>query len=245
MLKRAVIWRLIRTNPTNGIDRPRLNQPEMNILTEPEIDRLLAAYDQLAIAGGETEYEWWQLAKSIVITALGTGMRRGELLGLKWRNVNLLERVIHVREAHVRGHMTTPKSRASRRTVELGPHTQTTLEQRWQTTRWRAENDYVFCHPHLGSPLDPGKLARSYMRPALAAAGIEKPFRPFHDLRHTSLTHTAAAGNPHIYVQARAGHAQASITERYLHATQTHFPDAVERSEQRIFGQPKRTTPPW
>lgn len=240
MLKRAVVWRLIRTNPADGIDRPRLHQPEMNILTETEIARLLAAYDQLAAAANDDdEREWWQFAKSIVIAALGTGMRRGELLGLKWGSVNLLEGVIHVREAHVRGQTTTPKSRASRRTLELGPHTQAALEQRWQATRWRSESDYVFCHPHLGTPLDPSKIARTYLKGALEAAGITKIFRPFHDLRHTSLTHTAAAGNPHIYIQARAGHAQASITERYLHATQTQFPDAVERSEKRIFGVSK------
>jgi hypothetical protein len=121
--------------------------------------------------------------------------------------------------------------------------TSPTLEHRWATIRWQGDQDYVFCHPQLGTPLDPSKLARTYMKQALTEAGITKPFRPFHDLRHTSLTHTAAAGNPTIYVQARAGHAHASITERYLHATQTQFPDAVERSEQRIFGQPTRRTP--
>jgi len=240
MLKRAVIWRLIRTNPTDGIDRPRLNQPEMNILTEPEIARLLAAYDQMADAADDHERDWWQLAKSIVITALGTGMRRGELLGLRWGAVNLLDGVIQVREAHVRGQTTTPKSRASRRTLELGPRTQATLEERWQAARWRCDENYVFSHPQLGTPLDPSKLARHYFKRALEVAGITKPFRPFHDLRHTSLTHAAAAGNPTIYVQARAGHAQASITERYLHASQTQFPDAARRSEQRLFGDTPR-----
>jgi len=79
-------------------------------------------------------------------------------------------------------------------------------------------------------------LAKRYLRPALARAGIGRPFRPFHDLRHTSLTHAAAAGNPQIYVQARAGHSQGSITERYMHAAQVLFPGAAERSEARMFG---------
>ena len=56
------------------------------------------------------------------------------------------------------------------------------------------------------------------MRPALARAKITKPFRPWHDLRHTSLTHEAAAGNLQAYVQLKAGHSQGSITERYIHA---------------------------
>src|SRR4029079_4181067 len=60
-------------------------------------------------------------------------------------------------------------------------------------------------------------------------------FRVWHDLRHTSLTHEAAAGNPQAYVQMKAGHSQASITERYIHAAQVLFPGAADRAESRIF----------
>ena len=66
-------------------------------------------------------------------------------------------------------------------------------------------------------------------------AGIEKPFRPFHDLRHTALTHEAAAGNPMTYVQLKAGHSQSAITERYIHAAQVLFPGAAALGEARIF----------
>jgi len=72
------------------------------------------------------------------------------------------------------------------------------------------------------------------MRPALKRAGITKPFRTRHGLRHTALTHEAAV-NPQAYVQMRAGHAQGSITERYIHAAQIAFPGAVEAGEGRIF----------
>jgi integrase len=82
----------------------------------------------------------------------------------------------------------------------------------------------------------PTPLATSALRPALKAAGITKPFRPWHDLRHTALTHEAAAGNPHAYVQAKAGHSQSTITDRYIHAAQVLFPGAVERAEARMFG---------
>jgi integrase len=93
----------------------------------------------------------------------------------------------------------------------------------------------VFCHPQIGAPLDPSKVARCYMRPALRRAGITKPFRPFHDLRHTALTHEAAAGNPMAYVQQKAGHSQSAITERYIHAAQVLFPGAAARGEGRMF----------
>jgi len=160
-------------------------------------------------------------------------MRRGELIGLRWRAINLLEAKIEVREAYVRGRFTTPKSKASRHVVELGPRTLAVLEEIRRRTAYRADDDLVFGHPTKGTPVDTSKLAKRYLKPALARAGIEKPFRPFHDLRHTSLTHAAAAGNPHIYVQARAGHSQGSITERYMHAAQVLFPGAAARSEER------------
>jgi integrase len=95
----------------------------------------------------------------------------------------------------------------------------------------------VFAHPALGTPLDPTKLTRDYVKAALAHAKIEKPgLQPWHGLRHTALTNDAAVGKPNAYVQAKAGHSQFSITERYIHAAQTTFPGAVERSEARMFG---------
>jgi integrase len=237
MLRRAVVWRLIRANPVSSIDRPSLAQPEMSVLTETEIARLANAYDELIAEASEPERQWWALGKAIVLTALGTALRRGELVGLRWRAVNLLEAKVEVRETYVRGRFTTPKSRASRRVVELGRRTLAVLEEQWQRTSYRADDDLVFGHPTKGTPLETGTLAKRYLKPALARAGIEKPFRPFHDLRHTSLTHAAAAGNPQIYVQARAGHSQGSITERYMHAAQVLFPGAAERSETRMFGE--------
>lgn len=238
MFRRAIVWRLIRTNPIASIDRPRMEQPEMSVLSEAEIARLSVAYDELAGEAAERERAWWLLAKAIVVTALGTALRRGELIGLRWRAVNLLDGKIEVREAFVRGQFTTPKSRASRRVVELGPRTLAVFEEQWRRTEYRGDDDLVFGHPTKGTPVDTSKLAKLYLKPALARAGIERPFRPFHDLRHTSLTHAAAAGNPQIYVQARAGHSQGSITERYMHAAQVLFPGAAERSEARMFGVP-------
>ena len=238
MLRRAVVWRLMRSNPISSIDRPSLAQPEMSVLTETEIARLTNAYDELIAEASEAERQWCWLAKAVVLTALGTALRRGELIGLRWGAVDLLEATIEVRETFVRGSFTTPKSRASRRVVELGPRTLSVLKEQWQRSAYRSDDDLVFGHPTKGTPLETGKLAKRYLKPALARGGIDKPFRPFHDLRHTSLTHAAAAGNPQIYVQARAGHSQGSITERYMHAAQVLFPGAAEKSEARMFGEP-------
>ncbi|MGH3046830.1 MAG: tyrosine-type recombinase/integrase, partial [Gaiellaceae bacterium] len=188
------------------------------------------------------EGNWWALTKRVTILALATALRRGELLALRWHDVKLLEGLLTVRQSFVRGQFTSPKSRASRRTIELGPRALASLGEQWETTHYRTEEDLVFGHPDLGTPLDPNRLSRGYMRPALRRAAIEKPLRPWHDLRHTALTHEAAAGNPQAYVQLKAGHAQGTITERYIHAAQVLFPGAAERGEARIFGAPESAT---
>jgi integrase len=236
MLKVARRWRLTTADPLAEVEPPRAEQPEMQVLTEAEIARLLTAYRELEGEAEHAEREWWELSRRLVEVALGTALRRGELLALRWRDVELLEGRLHVREALVRGRFGAPKSRSSRRMLELGPRTAATLQEQWQASRYRADTSLVFCHPALGSPLDPSKLSRAYMRPALARARIEKPFRPWHDLRHTALTHEAAAGNPQAYVQLKAGHSQGSITERYIHAAQVLFPGAAARGEERMFG---------
>ena len=238
MLKRAVRWRLISRNPVTDCERPRVEQPELNVLSELEIARLWSAYGELEAEAEPEEQAWWRLARTLTYVALGTAMRRGELLALRWRDVQLLEGQLSIREALVKGRFTTPKSRSSRRLLELGPRTRELLAERWRESAFQGDEELVFCHPQRGTPLDPSKLARCYLRPALKRAGIERPFRPFHDLRHTALTHEAAAGNPMAYVQLKAGHSQSAITERYIHAAQVLFPGAAARGEARMFGLP-------
>ncbi len=236
MLKRAVRWRLIRHNPVADADRPRLQQPDLNILNETEIARLWSAYTQLiGNTNNAGERAWGRLARTLTFVALGTALRRGELLALRWHDIQLLDNRLTVRQALVKGRFTTPKSRTSKRTIDLGPRTTQLLADHWQHTPYKADDELVFCHPHKGTPLDPARLTRQHLRPALRAAGITKPFRPFHDLRHTALTHDAAAGNPLAYIQQRAGHSQTSITEKYIHAAQVQFTGAAERAEQRMF----------
>jgi Phage integrase family len=147
-----------------------------------------------------------------------------------------LEGRLTVREAFVRGQFQTPKSRKSMRTFELGRVIVQALNEQWQDTAYRADTDLIFCHTALGSPLDPSKLSRVFLRPAATKAGITKPFRVFHDLRHTAITHDAAAGNPQAYVQMKAGHSQGTITERYIHAAAVMFPGAANKTEARLFG---------
>lgn len=195
----------------------------------------MKAYKMLEADGDDAEKPWYAAARRMTTVALSTGLRRGELLGLRWQDVELLERVIHVRQSFVRGEMTTPKSRAGRRTLPLGDVAAEALEEQYGSSRYRTPESIVFCNPALGTPLDPSKLT-GYARKAIKQAGVATSFRPWHGLRHTSLTETAAAGVPSMFVQAKAGHAQGSTTERYLHANRTSYPEMADLAENRLFG---------
>jgi integrase len=234
MFRQARKWRWVNENPLELVDPPPLEDTETETLTAAEVTRLLAAYRQLATACEPEEAYWYDAARRLTVLALSTGLRRGELLGLRWQDVELLDKVLHVRQAFVRGEMTSPKSRAGRRVVHLGPQAIGVLEEQFTVSRYRDAESVVFCHEALGTPLDPSKLT-GYARKAFKAAAISKPFRPWHGLRHTALTETAAAGVPAMFVQAKAGHAQGSTTERYLHAAKTAFPDGAALAEARMF----------
>jgi Phage integrase family len=131
--------------------------------------------------------------------------------------------------------MTSPKSSASQRSIRFGLKTAAALGEQFQASSYKGDEELVFGYPELGTPLDPSELTRSYLKPALKAAGIEKPFQPWHGLRHAALMFyaTTDAVTPPM-VQARAGHSQYAITERYVHAPQV-VAAGVERAEERIF----------
>jgi integrase len=226
--------RWVTENPIELVDKPHADDAETETLTAEEVAVLLDAYATLETAAEPEERWWFAAARRMTVVALSTGLRRGELLGLRWQDVELLDGRLHVRQTFVRGEMSTPKSRAGRRTVYLDRHAAAALEEQYRASRYQAGDCVVFCHPSLGTPLDASKLT-GYARKAFTKAAISNAFRPWHGLRHTALTETAAAGIPAMFVQAKAGHAQGSTTERYLHATKTAYPDAAELAEARLF----------
>ena len=93
----------------------------------------------------------------------------------------------------------------------------------------------MFCHPTRGSRFTAGAFGEA-LRAALTAAGVEAQLRPFHDLRHASLTNGAAAGESPIALMTRAGHTNMATTKRYLHLAGTVFRDEAERLEDRLLG---------
>jgi integrase len=99
--------------------------------------------------------------------------------------------------------------------------------------RYNADGDYVLAHPERGSKLDADWFAGEF-RAALKAAGIDEYMRPFHDLRHASLTNGAAAGEQPLELMTRAGHRDMATTRQYLDLAGITFPDAAARLEERL-----------
>jgi integrase len=150
----------------------------------------------------------------LVRVAAYAGLRRGELVALRWRDVDFLGRKIIVRRA-LSGE-TEVKSTKSRRVreVPLPDQAATALDRLSHRGEFTGPDDYVFCN-RLGRRLDPSALRRRFER-ARDAAGLE-PLR-FHDLRHTYGSLLVAGGIDLASVKAAMGHSRITTTERYLHA---------------------------
>jgi integrase len=142
-----------------------------------------------------------------------TGLRRGELLALRWGDVDWLAQRIRVRRNYVRGQYGTPESRRSTRSVPMALEVARELERLFQTSRWQADDDLVFAHPALGGPQYAVGMSRRFSA-ALKTAGLDDS-RRFHDLRHTFGTQCAAAGVAMRTLQEWMGHKHISTTQRY------------------------------
>lgn len=162
------------------------------------------------------------------LTAAMTGLRQGELLALRWRDVDWLAGRLRVRRSFVRGEFGTPKSHRSSRSVPLADRVATELDRYHRLTVYGADDDLVFAHPHLGTPMERSRLLKRY-KAAAKAAGIRDV--RFHDLRHTFGTRMASAGVPMRTLQEWMGHRDYKTTLIYAdYAPIAHERDLVERA---------------
>lgn len=150
----------------------------------------------------------------LVRVAAYAGLRRGELVALRWRDVDFVGRKIIVRRA-LSGETELRSTKSGRaRQVPLPDQAAAALERLSRRGEFTGPDDYVFAS-RLGRRLDPSALRRRYER-ARDAAGLE-PLR-FHDLRHTYGSLLVAGGIDLPSVKAAMGHSHITTTERYLHA---------------------------
>ena len=213
-LSHAMKWQMLSRNPADAVQPPRPERYEPPILSPGDVRRLLAAADDNPIG-------------ALIHTAVMTGMRRGELLGLRWRDVDLDADLLHVRQAAqwLPGQgwcFRPPKTNSSRRPVALAPATTDVLrEHRRQQLAERlalgpsySDQDLAFATP-LGTPIDPSNLRRAWER-IVRSAGLAH--LRFHDLRHIHATLMLMGGVHPKVVAERLGHANVGITmDTYSH----------------------------
>ncbi len=208
-LVQAVKLGLLQNNPDDATTPPKPIPKEMKFLDETQVQQLLIT----AKAQGSRFYALYHLA-------IATGMRQGELLGLKWSDMDWGNQTLTVSRSlsqlktgeYV---FNPPKTKAGRRQIDLGTvstevlraHHRSQYLESVSQPGWNAE-DLIF-PSKTGKPMDPGNLRRMYKN-LLKSAGL--PNIRFHDLRHTAATLMLNNGIPVLIVSRRLGHAKPSIT---------------------------------
>lgn len=210
VLNFAVRSKWLAHNPCAGVLLPPKSDHDDIRFLDPDEVRLLV---NAAVAG---EYE--AIDRALYLTAAMTGLRQGELIALRWRDVDWRAARIRVRQNFVLGEFGTPKSRRSTRSVPMADEVAGEMDRLAQALRQRADrepgpDELVFADPHTGEPLQRAAILRRYKR-SLKAAGLD-PTRRFHDLRHTFGTRMAAVGVPMRTLQDWMGHRDIQTTLIY------------------------------
>jgi integrase len=207
MFKYAVRKKLAPTNPCVDVELPAKDEyasDDIHFLRPEEVHVLV----RCAVSGA---YE--SIDRALYITAAMTGLRQGELLALRWRDVDWPASSIRVRQNFVSGEYGKPKSKRSSRSVPMADDVGGELDRLYKASDFEVEGDLVFADPYTGEPLKRGALMRRYRR-ALKAAKLNPDHR-FHDLRHTFGTAMAAAGVPMRTLQEWMGHRDIATTLIY------------------------------
>jgi integrase len=194
------VWKLPR-NPISDVEKPtQRRSAEIEVFSTEEIMALVRA------ACSEQD-------AAIYLTAAFTGLRRGELVALRWRNIDFPRRHIRVTASYTERALSTPKS-GKTRSVPMAPAVAEALAKLNQRPADTGDGDLVF--PGLaGVYLDASALYRRY-KTALKQAGLRN--LRFHDLRHTF--GTQVIGNPNVSIlqlKEWMGHADIDTTMKYLH----------------------------
>ncbi|WHX68241.1 site-specific integrase [Peribacillus frigoritolerans] len=210
----AVKWKKISFNPVINADPPSVKKEEMKIWSFDEIDSFLNH------CKGERHYLTFLLA-------IYTGMRKGELLGLKWSDIDFGKKSIRIQRSlsHIpnKGYrLSTPKTKKSKRQVpipdflvkELKAHKERQETQRKRLGEQYQDQDLVIC-TEIGTLQDPRNVLRVMKR--ISKAANVTSIR-FHDIRHTHASILISEGVDIVKVAARLGHSDPTITlKNYAH----------------------------
>ena len=230
-LRRALQLGLVTRNSADAVIKPKLKRTEMKVLDEIQVRSLLMA------AKGSRMEAFLQLA-------ITTGMREGELIGLKWADLDWTGRKIHIQRQVQRIKkqglvFSSPKTAKSRRVVAIGAATieklreqleRQQLERMFASTKW-VENDLIFAN-RIGKPMEPANVLKLF-KELLVKANL--PDIRFHDLRHTAATLMLLQEVHPKIVQERLGHSDISLTlNTYSHVLPSMQEDAAEKMDKLV-----------
>jgi integrase len=234
-LVQAVQWQLVERNVAQAVQPPKPEKNEMDAVTPEDADRILAA-------AADTEIE------VPVTIALGTGMRLGEVLGLRWSDIDFKSESLRVRQTlNVDRTFGTPKSYRSRRSIPLPKFLLKVLKtQRARLSELRLmagsawqDHDLVASRAD-GSPMDPRRVSRLFT--ALAKeSGYDFTF---HGLRHAYASLMLASGIDLKVTSDLLGHSTIGITaDLYTHVTERLHKEAAERLDALLGHSPPQERP--
>lgn len=231
-LGRAVEWGMLSRNVAEYVKVPRSAKREISVLDEKQIAILLQSL------GGD----YLHLP---VFLAVYTGMRMGEILGLRWEDVDLTKGIINLRRASIQRkagmpEFREPKTPRSRRSIDISLEVVNTLkEYHRQQASWKLAagelwegNDLVCCHEN-GSPINPPTLSSRFR----TFAANQNLAVTFHQLRHAHASLLIKAGVPVKVISERLGHSSVAITmDIYGHLLPGMQREAAEAFERLLLG---------
>ena len=224
ILGTAVEWGYIEANPVRLTRLPRRSRARAKAVLNPQQIRLLLA----ALP---------EPSRSLVFLLILTGLRVGELLALRWRNVDFQAALLRIEETVYDGHFDEPKSRRGIRLVPLGSLALAFLSAR-QAGAVENREALVFAS-RKGTPLDRHTLLSRQLKPVASELGLGRV--TWHLLRHSNATLHDSLGTPLGTLQELLGHSSSEITRQlYVHSLSEDRRVAVEKLEALLFG-PKWT----
>jgi integrase len=232
MLGEAVRWGVIGTNPAAAVRPPRAPRPVLHV---PDADTSAAILER--VRGREVQ--------GPVVLALGTGMRLGEILALRWKDVDLERRVLRVTAtlSYVAGEFTFPQPKTSRarRSVDLPAfvvaflkrHKRAQDEQKMRVRDMWEDYGTVLTDP-IGLPIVPWSVSSDFRR---VTKELELPRTRFHDLRHAHATELLGAGVHPKAVSERLGHSTVAFTMDVYSAVIPSLGRAAADAADQLFGE--------
>ena len=234
----AVQWQIVTSNPCERVKPPKQSHKRAAYLEEEDLGRLFACLESVDI-----------VYRTLITLYVSTGMRRGEALGLTWKDVNFEKSLIDINKSMVYVHndgvkIDTPKNETSKRVIKVSPSTMLLLRE-WKQTQegYRQtygdlyqDTGYVFTNK-LGKPFHPDSISSWFGR---FVRGNDLPPIHLHSLRHTNASLMIANGVDVETVSKRLGHADAQTTITiYTHQIRTADAAAAEMLDEFVSGRRK------